>query len=356
MNDSAALHDLAFSLDLSELAALRAQFEPIVGPAAQEARRAALTAAYRDQGIALVLGAGVSVGVGAPSWTELMGRLVLGVVGAKLEPGMPISPLYEPFSRLLGETLPSDALVVAHYAKLALANRAQPTDEAFIRVLRSALYPPAALAASDLLAELAAMCSPPEDGAVGVHEVITYNYDEFFEEALVAAGIDFQTVDRNERARGALPVFHPHGIVRRDPSSTGNWVVLAEDEYHRQFAAPHSWSNVVQLNAFSQMRCCFVGSSMTDPNLRRLLAAAHTGGPPEHFALLRRRSVAGTLRRIADAYDGIPAELQPALRARVQVACLGGDVADDMTLAALGTQVVWFDEFEELPGLLRALT
>lgn len=354
----AALHDLAYSLDLSELAALRAQFEPIVGAAAQEARRAALSAAYRDQGIALVLGAGVSMGVGAPSWSDLMGRLVLAVVGTKLEPGMPISPAYEPFSRMFGQSLPGDALVVAHYAKLALGARMSPTDENFIRVLRSALYPPSIqpIESNELLVTLAAACRTQESGAMGVHEVITYNFDELFEEALTISGVDFETVPRHARARAGLPVFHPHGVVHRDPNRADNWVVLAEDEYHRELAAPHSWSNIVQLNAFSQMRCCFVGSSMTDPNLRRLLAAARGGSAAEHFAFLRRRDVDAAMQRTAAAHGGLPAELEHALRARVEVACMGGDVADDMTLASLGTHVIWFDEFDQLADLFRDLT
>lgn len=361
MSESTSLRDLANSLDAEELTALASQFDAVVGSATQAARRGEVGQAFRESGVTLVLGAGVSMGVGAPSWGELMGRLVLAVIGRKLEPGAPISDAYLPFSEILGQSLPTDALVVAHYAKLALAQRGMSSadDAPFLRVLRSALYAGSKpVSDSELLGTLSDLCRGSAwQRARGVQQVITYNYDRFFEEALTAAHCEHETVPRKQRARGdGLPVYHPHGIVGRDPSSSDDWVILAEDEYHREYAAPHSWSNIVQLNAFSQSRCIFVGLSMTDPNLRRLLAAARTSGAPEHFAFLRRRDPKAALARIEASHtwgSGATGSLRDDLAARVAIACRGGDVADDTTLAELGTQVIWYDEHQDLPGVLR---
>ena len=302
------------------------------------------------------------MGVGAPSWGELMGRLVLAIVGGKLEPGAPISDEYLPFSEILGQSLPTDALVVAHYAKLALLQRGinTPADSAFLSVLRAALYAHSKPSSdSQLLVTLADLCRGSAwQRARGVQQVITYNYDEFFEEALTNARCEYESVPKKQRARGdRLPVYHPHGIVRRKSSSVEDWVILAEDEYHREYASPHSWSNIVQLNAFSQSRCIFVGLSMTDPNLRRLLAAARTSGAPEHFAFLRRRNIKAALARIQGTHSwgsGALGNLEEQLSARLAIACQGGDVADDMTLQELGTHVIWYDEYSELPAALRA--
>ncbi len=164
------------------------------------------------------------MGVGAPSWGELMGRLVLAVIGRKLEPGAPISDAYLPFSEILGQSLPTDSLVVAHYAKLALAQRGMSSsdDATFLRVLRSALYAHSKpVSDSELLRTLADLCRGSAwQRALGVRQVITYNYDEFFEEALTTAHCEHESVPRKQRARGeGLPVYHPHGIVRREPGA-----------------------------------------------------------------------------------------------------------------------------------------
>lgn len=67
-------------------------------------------------------------------------------------------------------------------------------------------------------------------------------------------------------------------------------VVLSEDEYHNLYRDSYHWANVAQLYAFTHTKCIFVGLSMTDPSLRRLLDIAyHQGsGDADHYAFLIR--------------------------------------------------------------------
>jgi hypothetical protein len=326
----------------------------------QTERRKRVGQAVQEQGIALVLGAGVSMAAGAPSWNDLLGRLVLSVVHTKLEPGTFVSDAYRPFTEILGQALPTDPLVVAHYVKLALSQRGGADNERFLQTLRQALYaranPPAE---SPLLQQLADLCRGSSwQKSAGVKEVITYNYDVFLEEVLEQARCPYEAVRRHGRDSGTgLPVYHPHGVLHRQQHDD-DWAVLSEDDYHSEFAAPHSWSNIVQLNAFSQMRCVFVGLSMTDTNIRRLLGAARTVGEPQHFAFLRRRDAKAALERLTKTRSwnvGNPGDKPEKLELRVRLACLGGDAADDLTLKALGIEVLWYDSHDELPLLLEAL-
>jgi hypothetical protein len=100
---------------------------------------------------------------------------------------------------------------------------------------------------------------------------------------------------------------------------------------------------------------------MTDPNIRRLLGAARGDDEPQHFAFLRRCD-GGSLRDAlarehAWASSGRPTDDNlHRLEEVARVAALGGHTANDMTLMALGVQVVWFDRFDELPGLVAGLS
>ncbi len=348
---------------------------------AQDARRAALKDAFRGQGVALVLGAGVSFGSGVPLWSGLVSRLVLTVVSSKLEPGNPIAKEYLPFVRALEACLPADALITASYVRARLSEMmgGGPVDEArFAQALHAALYQ-TATGPSLLHRALAALVKDARGGK-GVREVLTYNFDDLFEEALAAAGCEFEVVARGERPSGrGVPVMHPHGILpKAGASALDARVVFAEGHYHDEFASPHSWSNVVQLNAFSQLRCVFVGLSMTDPNIRRLLGATRSSAP-QHFALLKRRSVVDTFYGTNDdgtpvsdpscatperlraqgygwTYAGHPGnEARSELAQRLRVACLGGDAAVDETLSSLGVEVLWYDDHGQLPALIESI-
>jgi SIR2-like domain len=54
------------------------------------------------------------------------------------------------------------------------------------------------------------------------------------------------------------------------------------------YANPYSWANLVQMSLLLSQSCLFVGVSLTDPNIRRLLDAcvalpiAH-----KHYAIMR---------------------------------------------------------------------
>jgi hypothetical protein len=131
-------------------------------------------------------------------------------------------------------------------------------------------------------------------------------------------------------------VYHVHGFLPRtgklDPDAD---LVFSEDAYHSQFIDPFSWSNLIQLNKLTQNTCLFVGISLTDPNMRRLLDVAWRKNPNKtlsHYIIKR-------LPRFAD-----------------------GDLLDEVSKLleeqdanALGLNVVWIDEFRELPAVLREI-
>ena len=73
-----------------------------------------------------------------------------------------------------------------------------------------------------------------------------------------------------------------------------NEVVFSEDAYHSQFIDPFSWSNLVQLNHLNNSTCLFIGISLTDPNMRRLLDVSirkNGKGEKNHYIVKKRYTI-----------------------------------------------------------------
>jgi len=152
--------------------------------------------------------------------------------------------------------------------------------------------------------------------------------------------------DRSHFSGDELPVYHVHGMIpqSRPIASTP---VLSEKEYHTLYKESFYWSNVVQLQAFSRTTCFFVGLSMNDPNLRRLLDISRNGidalnkdasvGRPCHYAILERKSLA-------------PAHPDPAKD-------LEHFTMQERMMEDLGINVIWFEQgkFEEIAQIVRRL-
>lgn len=107
--------------------------------------------------------------------------------------------------------------------------------------------------------------------------IITFNFDDLVEKALAQKGIAYRPIWKEGQSRNVntLPIFHVHGYLPSDGELDEPNLVFSEDTYHSQFINPYSWSNLVQLNTYSENVCIFIGLSLADPNLRRLLDISH---------------------------------------------------------------------------------
>lgn len=72
-----------------------------------------------------------------------------------------------------------------------------------------------------------------------------------------------------------LKIYHVHGFLPQDGDiGAGNKITLGEFVYHEQYNNIYSWNNIVQINKFRDNTCLFIGTSLTDPTIRRLLDIA----------------------------------------------------------------------------------
>lgn len=304
-----------------------------------------LLAAYNQDGITLVLGAGVSTSCGLPTWTELLLRLHAGTL-ADLN-ATDVDRLTTAYLRAVCDEGPLVS------ARMAQSNQ---SNENFIERVRLTLYTDGTVE-SDLLTEIAKVTNLCE-GKIGVKGIITYNYDSLLEEALKKIGRTYDRRDRRDRGSSiGVPLRHVHGFLERS-ANQDEWIVLSEKQYHDEYSNPYAWSNVVQLNAFRETTCLFVGLSMTDPNLRRLLEDSRKTVTPQHYAFLRRTNVHELQAKLDLSWGNRgqpPAEKKTKLSERLKLLCGLADSSRSSTLKELGVEVIWYDEHSTLPALVKKL-
>jgi hypothetical protein len=67
--------------------------------------------------------------------------------------------------------------------------------------------------------------------------------------------------------------------------------VFSEDEYHAEYSDPYKWSNMTQMSLLGRYPGLFVGLSLEDPNIRRLIDVTHRQYPENaNYAILPRKN------------------------------------------------------------------
>lgn len=207
------------------------------------------------------MGAGISMGCGLPSWEELVLR-VLNKVWQR-DPEM-------------AEVLILERQVLAtRYAK-------QKAGVQFNRIIHECLYA-GDIAISPCIKAIATS---------GIRQICNFNFDDLVEEAFLTIGVEpavATPIENCQPKHNGITVFHPHGMLPRfdrDLELDNSRIVFSEDDYHNLYSDPYSWANIVQLSLLTGFSVLFIGLSMQDPNLRRLIDLSRSKGfRNQHFAI-----------------------------------------------------------------------
>lgn len=263
-------------------------------------------------------GAGVSASAKIPDWQSLLKNL--------LADGTIITS--DDFNSVF-KSMDNSNLLVARYIEKSL----NADKKTIVEKIRQFLYPNVNYQESCLITTICELIIKQKN----LRSVITYNYDTLIEDCLRTKGRSCFSVYKNSRDESnSFPIYHVHGIVfRKNDSKLPEDIVLTENDYHRVYSEVFDWSNVEQLHALSRCTCFFIGLSLNDPNLRRLLEIAQRDSSKSvrHYVFLERKS----------AFD----EKEKAEK--------DFQTREDL-LADLGLNVIWYkgnDEHKELPELLK---
>lgn len=297
----------------------------------------------------LFLGAGVSMSAKMPSWNKLLKDLMGEVKQLK---GETLDAFKELNSHVLEECGDS-YLVMARYLQTAI--KLYDKKLKFSELIQKHLY--SKEHSSRLLEALATIVQQKK-----TDEVLTYNFDDILEQKLTEKGLlngkDFITISKDAEIKGhnMLPIYHVHGVIPE--TGPADIVVFSEEEYHKRYSAPFHWSNIEQLHAMSRKHCFFIGLSMADPNLRRLLDAAKQINETDdecHYVFLRRQKLEKyCLANMADMckYVHVSESLIDKTKQK-DIYNLNYTVIESI-FRDLGVKVIWFEDFdEELPRLVE---
>ena len=297
-----------------------------------------LKEALIDNQLTLVCGAGVSRDSSIPDWNELLVNILNEVFFRSIE-------LQKSESEISGKDLlllmPQSNLILGKYLRLIL-------KDDFEKVVQKHLYsyynqerdleqsiiiqgqaPINYALETNMMKAIVELARPKRSGK-RLESIITFNFDDLIENALLQHKVEHCSIWKEGQTHGieALPIYHVHGYLPNKTDIEEPNLVFSEESYHSQFIDPYSWSNLIQLNTFSTNVCLFVGLSLSDPNLRRLLDISWRRNQRcKHYIIMKKTPQKSRTDEIAT-------------------------MLFEQDANSLGLNVIWCSDFSEIPGIL----
>lgn len=299
-----------------------------------------LKEALIDNQLTLVCGAGISKDSSIPDWNELLVNI--------LNEAFFNENLDIPESKISAEDLislmPQSNLILGKYLRLVLKNDFEKVVQKHLyayynqnrdfessiivqghEIINYALE-------TNMMKAIVELARPKRRGK-RLESIITFNFDDLIECVLSKHNIEYCPIWKEGQIYGvdALPIFHVHGFLPNQKEIDSPNLVFSEEAYHSQFIDPYSWSNLIQLNTFSTNICLFVGLSLSDPNLRRLLDISWRRNQRcKHYIIIRKAPQKNRTDEIAT-------------------------MLFEQDANSLGLNVIWCSDFSEIPGILSSI-
>jgi hypothetical protein len=336
--------------------------------------RTVLHQALQDGRLVLFLGAGVSLEYGLPPWRSL----VLDLLFEHVADGSPLRQLAINYRRAVSDWL-ADYLAygptvlsrliedVVHARAYVSASDQAAARAQFLKVIQSSLYEevrvPKGRTTLQAIARLIA--SKPDR----MPAIITFNFDDLLEQELKRQNILHQPVYSFERPKhGLVPVIHAHGYIPQRGEPPAANIVFTERDYHALTEGVFHWALTEVVWHLRHHTVLFVGLSMSDPNLRRLLDAALTPGQPPHYQLQKRHQV------LPENKDTVLKQLESSARqwrrkfrrgiekgsnqlfGVLETSLHQADDFDTQLFGKMGVNTIWLNDYKQIPKMLDEIT
>ena len=216
-------------------------------------------------------------------------------------------------------------------------------ESEYLKLLHKMLYSSHKPNANTDLLSAIANVSTPRRHHMGVKSIITYNFDNLLEQQFGNLAHNVVYREQDEPSNSDLNIYHVHGYLPKelnDSYDSSSEIVFSEEDYHRIYRDSFCWSNIAQLNAFKSSTCLFIGCSLTDPNLRRLLdVAVKNKDNAKHFAFMKNKTFA------ADSCNDDLIKIYSDIDRNVR----------NNYFQSIGINVIWVNDYSEIPTILNSL-
>ena len=333
---------------------------------------AGLRWAWKAKHLVLFLGAGVSIPYGIPSWKNL----VLELLFEQVEHTRRLGNMWPHYRRALASWMTDyfdySPLVLARMVERDAKKRAkkkgvqQPADgeQIFLEKLRTQLYvqykPPRVKRTT-----LQAVADLIKRSKGNVRGVVSFNFDGLLEEELAKRKVPtVSIVDGSRQHSGSFRIIHPHGFVPRQGPIDRDHLIFTEDDYHKLTETTFHWGLSEIVSELRHSTVLFIGLSMSDPSLRRLLDATRNSDIPPHWQVQLRHQVHDHEQRAAMddvanrarhwgeilgyAEQSDPPQMAQALNDVLRQA----DTYDRALFETMGVKTIWLESYDDIPLLL----
>ncbi len=319
-----------------------------------------LKTAHSEGNLNLVLGAGISSKYGIPTWNNLLQRLLLKTIEQEPEKATVLSKF---FTKIFNPS----PLIAGRYLQESLVDK--ETKHKFEKEVRNALYETFDKNAESLIMdEIIKLCVAPGNSP-NLDGIITYNYDDIIESKLLEKeiGIPFQSVYGQgiNPDNKSLEIYHVHGYLPQQGTlNDHNAITLGEFVYHEQYSNTYSWNNIVQINKFRDKTCLFIGTSLSDPNIRRLLDIANSqkNNNKFHYILKKRPEKSWVKERLDKLLEDNPEIFNEKVKAQldfdetIKFLIEMQNRFEEKDSQSLGVKTVWIDDYEkDISGILNKI-
>lgn len=312
---------------------------------------------YEKEKLVLVLGAGVSMGFGLPNWDTLLQKLMITTI----EKEQNVSTV---LSKLFTSIFSPSPLIAGRYLQKFYEDKQLSFEDA----VREVLYENIEIdKQSELMNEIVNLCVAPGNSP-NLDSIISYNFDDILEQRLSKVSIQVPhkpIFGIGMNTDGQLPIYHVHGYLQQEGELTEqNQITFGESIYHKQYIDIYSWNNIVQINKFRDSNCIFIGSSLTDPNIRRLLdiAKKQKGEKEEnHFIFkMRHKEEAVKIRLknlLRENHELLNEKSLADLNFDNTVKFLINIIKrfEESDTSSFGVKTIWINDWNEIPEMLKAV-
>lgn len=312
---------------------------------------------YEKQKLVLVLGSGVSKDFGLPDWSTLLQKLMLTTIEKEREVSILLSKIFT-------SIFSPSPLIAGRYLQKFYLDK----EMSFEEEVRKILYENINIEKpSELMNEIINFCHSPTKNHK-LNSIITYNFDDVLEQILCKKGAQniYKSIYGIEiDSENKLPIYHVHGFLQQfGELNEQNQITFGESIYHKQYTDMYSWNNIVQISKFRELNCLFIGSSLTDPNIRRLLDIARKQNKEKkdyHYTFKirhKKETVKTELQRFLEYNSDLitgKSHLGWDLNETVIFLIKVIERFEESDAESFGVQTIWIEDWSEIPEILKAI-